>query len=490
MPKDTGRGRQIRAVLAQLLAQQSVWNVRQLRKACLGKLDVADAKDRQKYVESIRRTVIQMQSQGELIAQGDDGVTLNTAENAAEGAAPESGTTAAAEPTPDLASDHAEIANEHSSEPLSDLPQPGIAPAALPNPGETAEAAPEPEPIAEKTEAEPTATPAPEASEIKPEKTTAVKMPKAKHMNQFLIEALRPDEYLTEEMLVDAAVERFGVSGKQINGVKGLVVQRLKEMVKDEEAELRKGSGYRRKPISEITLEPEAAMPKEEAPSHAAPEEPSREKQAKTEKKPAPQAEKKTGKAAEAAPARAEMPKKKARKQDPSEPKAAPLTKKESLPRSAMNENRYAEKLNKCGGAFFAEYVARLFDAHFSSRKMKVRGRYVVDGADDKGVDVVLHTVDELGFNDVILLQAKTRSSGQVTLKEIREFFGVMSAERATRGIFVTTATFTTDAIAFVRSNPSLAAVDKHKLFELAREHRLGLISDGEVLLADPAVFD
>ena len=155
-----------------------------------------------------------------------------------------------------------------------------------------------------------------------------------------------------------------------------------------------------------------------------------------------------------------------------------------------MNENRFAERINAAGGAFFTEFVARLFEAYYRSHGVTVCGRYVVDGSDDQGVDVILQTVDELGLNDVVLLQAKTRSSGQVTLKELREFYGVLAAEKADHGLFVTTSTFTTDAVTFARSHPDLAAVDKYKLFALASRLKVGLIAgEGDALSVDPDLF-
>ncbi|MBP5610946.1 MAG: restriction endonuclease, partial [Clostridia bacterium] len=163
---------------------------------------------------------------------------------------------------------------------------------------------------------------------------------------------------------------------------------------------------------------------------------------------------------------------------------------KKGASRLLVNENRFAEQINRAGGAFFTEFVARLFEEYYRSRGVTVCGRYVVDGSDDKGVDVILQTVDELGLGDVVLLQAKTRSSGQVTLKELREFYGVMAAEHADHGMFVTTSTFTTDAVTFARSHPDLAAVDKYKLFSLASRLKIGLIGgEGGALSVDPELF-
>ena len=296
-------------------------------------------------------------------------------------------------------------------------------------------------------------------------------MPKAKQMNEFLSSALSEDTPAKEDELVSKAILHFGVEGEQVNGVRGLLIQQLKEQLKSGTVLFSKADGYRKAP---------AAPAKEEAPAPAP----------VSEEKPAPAPTPAPAKAAR--PVVAQVPVKRV---TPTRVKAEPRvvarrTDGERRPsRLMMNENRFAEKINSAGGAFFTEYVARLFEAYYRSHGVTVCGRYVVDGSDDKGVDVILQTVDELGLGDVILIQAKTRSSGQVSLKELREFFGVMAAEHATHGMFVTTSTFTTDAVTFARSNPGLAAVDKYKLFALASRLGIGLVGEGENLTLDPALF-
>jgi restriction system protein len=58
-------------------------------------------------------------------------------------------------------------------------------------------------------------------------------------------------------------------------------------------------------------------------------------------------------------------------------------------------------------------------------------------------------------------------------VKDIREFFGVLTAERAHRGIFATTGAFTRDALSFA-AGKTIEMIDGTKLGQLIRESSLG----------------
>ena len=88
--------------------------------------------------------------------------------------------------------------------------------------------------------------------------------------------------------------------------------------------------------------------------------------------------------------------------------------------------------------------------------------------APDGGVDLVLHR-----DGGKVVVQCKRWKSAQVGVVLIREFFGVTIAEEAERGIFVTSGTFTPDAVEFARGKP-LELVDGIRLARLIE----GLQSD------------
>ena len=449
MPKETGRAQRIRAALLELTDGKSDWTERGLRQACYGKLaeNDADQKETQRLKDSIRRIVSQMQASGELALakretarQTGDETDRGGEEQASAATPSESPRTTPGKETPQEAA---------ISEP------------AVEKIDETVRNAKTPAPEAEK-----------KAEGKKREERSAVRMPKAKQMKEFLSTVLKEDAPEKEETLVELAVAHFGVTGEQVNGVRGLVIQCLMEQKKSGTVLFEKSVGYVKAPEAK-------EGEKTEAPS------PSPEKAEKTQEKKEP--------AKEPKPATPQVSAKRIARPAKTEARAARKTESEQKRGSSrllMNENRFAEQINRAGGAFFTEFIARLFEAYYRSHGLTVCGRYVVDGSDDKGVDVILQTVDELGLGDVVLLQAKTRSSGQVTLKELREFYGVMAAEKADHGLFVTTSTFTTDAVSFVRSHPDLAAVDKYKLFALASRLGIGLVTgEGGALSVDPALF-
>ena len=67
-----------------------------------------------------------------------------------------------------------------------------------------------------------------------------------------------------------------------------------------------------------------------------------------------------------------------------------------------------------------------------------------------------------------MIVQCKRWKSAQVGVSLIREFYGVMVAEKVERGIFVTTGVFTPDAAEFARGKP-LELVDGAQLAKLVQ---------------------
>ena len=81
-----------------------------------------------------------------------------------------------------------------------------------------------------------------------------------------------------------------------------------------------------------------------------------------------------------------------------------------------------------------------------------------------------------------MVVQCKRWKSAQVGVTLIREFFGVTVAEEAERGIFVTTGTFTPDAVEFARGKP-IELVDGQRLAALVTG-----LQPGKSVTAVPAV--
>jgi restriction system protein len=97
--------------------------------------------------------------------------------------------------------------------------------------------------------------------------------------------------------------------------------------------------------------------------------------------------------------------------------------------------------------------------------------------APDGGIDLLLRRQRQK-----VIVQCKRWKSAQVGVSLIREFYGATVAERATRGIFVTTGTYTPDAIEFARDKP-LELVDGAALAALVE----GVQTDKPPATAAPA---
>lgn len=70
----------------------------------------------------------------------------------------------------------------------------------------------------------------------------------------------------------------------------------------------------------------------------------------------------------------------------------------------------------------------------------------------DGGIDVKLFRIDP--SKPLAVVQCKAWNSRQVGVKEIRELLGVMVHEKVARGIFITTGSYSADALAFGAANP------------------------------------
>ena len=90
----------------------------------------------------------------------------------------------------------------------------------------------------------------------------------------------------------------------------------------------------------------------------------------------------------------------------------------------------------------------------------------------DGGIDGVI-SLDRLGLEKVYV-QAK-RWQNTVGRPEVHAFYGALAGQRATKGVFITTSTFTAQAIDFARSVERLVLVDGKRLAELMIDFEVGV---------------
>ena len=104
-------------------------------------------------------------------------------------------------------------------------------------------------------------------------------------------------------------------------------------------------------------------------------------------------------------------------------------------------------------------------------------------GSGDGGVDGVIRQ-DKFGI-DQIYVQAKRYGSGTVGRPEA--FVGALSGQQATRGVFITTSSFSKDARDFARSIPQyrVILVDGEELVRLMIEHKVGVTVSRTVAIVE-----
>jgi restriction system protein len=77
--------------------------------------------------------------------------------------------------------------------------------------------------------------------------------------------------------------------------------------------------------------------------------------------------------------------------------------------------------------------------------------------------------------NDVIYIQAK-KWDGAVGRPEIQKFAGALQGQRATKGIFITTGSFSRDVLEFSsRIDSEIVLIDGKKLVDLMIDHNIGV---------------
>lgn len=95
-----------------------------------------------------------------------------------------------------------------------------------------------------------------------------------------------------------------------------------------------------------------------------------------------------------------------------------------------------------------------------------------VGGSGDAGIDGVI-SLDRLGLEKVYV-QAK-RWQSTVGRPEIQGFYGALAGQRANKGVFITTSTFTQQAIDFAGSVERIVLVDGATLATLMMDHEVGV---------------
>lgn len=135
------------------------------------------------------------------------------------------------------------------------------------------------------------------------------------------------------------------------------------------------------------------------------------------------------------------------------------------------------ERIKKCSPDFFERVVVDLIVAMGYGGSRSDAGR-AIGRTGDGGIDGIVKE-DRLGL-DVIYIQAK-RWEGTVGRPEIQKFAGALLGQKAKKGIFVTTSSFTKEAQDFTSLiDTKVILIDGVELAELLVDHEVG-VTKGDV---------
>lgn len=126
--------------------------------------------------------------------------------------------------------------------------------------------------------------------------------------------------------------------------------------------------------------------------------------------------------------------------------------------------------------AFFEQLVVDLLIKMGYGGSRQDAGR-AMGRSGDGGIDGIINE-DRLGL-DVIYIQAK-RWEGTVGRPEIQKFAGALQGQRARKGVFITTSSFTKEALEYVRLiEARIILIDGDRLARLMVDHGVGVSTVG-----------
>lgn len=124
--------------------------------------------------------------------------------------------------------------------------------------------------------------------------------------------------------------------------------------------------------------------------------------------------------------------------------------------------------------AFFERLVVQLLVKMGYGGSEKDAGK-AVGKTNDEGIDGTIKE-DKLGL-DIIYIQAKRWQTGNtVGRPELHKFVGALAGQGAKKGIFITTSSFTKDALSYMpRNETKIVLIDGEQLAQLMIEYNLGV---------------
>ena len=130
-------------------------------------------------------------------------------------------------------------------------------------------------------------------------------------------------------------------------------------------------------------------------------------------------------------------------------------------------------RLKKISPAFFERVVVELLVKMGYGGSRADAGK-AIGRSGDGGIDGIIKE-DKLGL-DVVYIQAKRWDNNPVGRPDVMQFAGALQAQRANKGIFITTSRFTDDARSYVsKIGSKIVLIDGEQLTNLMIEHDVGV---------------
>lgn len=139
-------------------------------------------------------------------------------------------------------------------------------------------------------------------------------------------------------------------------------------------------------------------------------------------------------------------------------------------------ETELLDQVRESSPGFFERLVVDLLVAMGYGGSRQDAGR-AVGKSGDEGIDGIIKE-DKLGL-ETIYIQAK-RWEGVVGRPEIQKFAGALQGHRATKGVFITTSSYTREATEFAsKINIAIILIDGRELAQLMIDHDVGVSTIG-----------
>ncbi|MGH9688146.1 MAG: restriction endonuclease [Candidatus Acidiferrales bacterium] len=147
-------------------------------------------------------------------------------------------------------------------------------------------------------------------------------------------------------------------------------------------------------------------------------------------------------------------------------------------------------KLKSASPSFFERVVVELL-VKMGYGGSRIDAGKAIGRSGDGGIDGIIKE-DKLGL-DVVYIQAKRWDSNPVGRPDVMQFAGALQAQKASKGILITTSRFTDDASGYVTQIGSkIVLIDGEQLTDLMIDHDIGvsIIASYPVKKIDSDYFD